>query len=167
MRVVTLTFTLLLSVVFVLPVLGQGNGALPDNTAGIRFGGGDGAFTELTYQHMFDEHNRMEVDFGFSGTSYWSSWAATTMYQWVMPVKNDFYWYLGGGPIVGHWNEVYVDYYGNDGGVYFAGALLLGVEYYFPAIPLQIALDIRPEIAIANRWDSVGGGLGFSLRYVF
>jgi hypothetical protein len=140
---------------------------LKKNTIGIRFGGGDGAFTEASYQHLFDQHNRIEADFGYSASSYWSSWAVTAMYQWVMSIKGDFYWYLGGGPNLGHWNEVYVDYYGNDGGMYFSTAVLLGAEYYFPSIPLQLSIDIRPEIAIANRWDSVGGGFGFAIRYVF
>ena len=137
------------------------------NAIGIRIGGGDGAFTEANYQHRFDEHNRLEAGIGWSGTSYWSSWAVTGMYQWVMPIAGGFEWYLGLGPMVGHWNEVYVDYYGGDGGVYVSGVLIAGAQYVFPEIPLQISLDIRPEIAIYNRWDDVGGGFGISIRYLF
>ena len=84
-----------------------------------------------------------------------------------MPVKGGFDWYLGLGPMIGHWNEVYVDYYGGNGGIYVSGVLVAGVQYIFPEVPLQLSVDIRPEIAIANRWDEVGGGFGFAIRYIF
>ncbi len=136
-----------------------------ESNLGLRFGGGNGYGAEISFQHPF-KNNRMELDLGWGNSSDWSSWTLTGLYQWVMPIESGFYWYLGAGPAIGFWDEKQ-DHYSNNGGIYLAASLNVGAEYKFAEVPIQLALDLRPEFGLINRWDAVGGGLGFSVRYCF
>jgi hypothetical protein len=146
----------------VMPGLAQTNG----QALGLRFGGGSGAFTEISYQQPL-KLNRLEFNLGLNNSNHWNSWGLTGLYQWVMPIEGGFDWYLGIGPSIGYWDEKDDDRYESDGGMFLAAALNAGIEYHFTEIPLQVALDFRPELGLINRWDAVGGGLGFAVRYVF
>lgn len=136
-----------------------------ESTLGLRFGGGTGYGAEISYQMPF-KTNRMELDLGWGNSSDYSSWTLTGLYQWVMPIEGGFYWYLGVGPAIGFWDEK-EDNYSNNGGLYIAASANIGAEYKFEEVPIQIALDLRPEFGLINRWDAVGGGLGLSIRYCF
>lgn len=150
----------LLGITFMASAQHRGNKAI-----GLRFGGGNGYGAELSFQTPF-EGNRLEADLGIGGGKYWHGWTVTALYQWVMNIDGGFNWYLGVGPAIGYWDEK-DNYYSNNGGMYLAASLNAGIEYDFREIPLQLSLDFRPEFGILNRWDSVGGGLGFSVRYCF
>ncbi len=140
---------------------------LKRNAIGIRFGGGNGAFTQISYQYRFDKSNRLQTDLGFSFSAEWSSWDFEGLYHRVLPIKDNFKWYVGAGLVTGYWNQQYVDNYGGNGGMYLAGAITIGAEYVFPGTPFQIAADITPQIGMVNYNGSVGGGFGFAFRYVF
>ncbi|PRZ01677.1 hypothetical protein BY457_10282 [Marinilabilia salmonicolor] len=134
-----------------------------DNAIGLRFGGGVGYDTEITFQTPFD-NNRAELDLGFGGRGDFSYWKLTGLYQWVMPIESGFYWYLGVGPSLGSWAHDDLD----DSGVFLAAALNAGIEYNFSEVPLQVAIDTRPELSFVNPPDDpFGFGLALSLRYRF
>lgn len=158
-KLIVVSIVLLCSI---LPVVSQTNA----QAVGLRFGGGSGAFTEISYQQPL-KLNRLEFNLGLNMSDDWNSWGLTGLYQWVMPIEGGFDWYLGIGPSIGYWDEKDDERYESDGGMFLAAALIAGVEYNFSEIPLQVALDLRPELGIINRWDAVGGGLGFAVRYVF
>jgi hypothetical protein len=134
-----------------------------DNAIGLRFGGGVGNDSEITFQTPLDQ-NRGELDLGFGNRGKFSYWKLTGLYQWVKPIDGGFYWYLGLGPSVGSWAHDY----NNESGIFLAAALNLGVEYNFSEIPLQISIDTRPELSLVNPPDDpFGFGLALALRYRF
>lgn len=137
-----------------------------DSSIGLRLGGGNGYGAEISFQTPF-KVNRAELDLGWGNGSHRDSWTLTGLYQWIMPIESGFYWYLGAGPAIGYWDEDKDDHFDNDGGLYIAASLNAGAEYKFKEVPLQISLDLRPELGLINRWDAVGGGLGLSVRYCF
>lgn len=134
-----------------------------NHAIGLRFGGGVGYDTEITFQTPFD-NNRAELDLGFGGRGHFNYWKLTGLYQWVMPIESGFYWYLGVGPSVGSWAHDDLD----DSGIFMAAALNAGIEYNFSEVPLQVAIDTRPELSFVNPPDDpFGFGLALSLRYRF
>ena len=135
------------------------------NAIGLRFGGGIGYGTEISFQTPFSG-NRAELDLGFGNRSHYDFWNLTALYQWVMPIESGFYWYYGLGPSIGSWNYDYDRT--NGSGVYVAAALNIGVEYNFSEAPLQISIDTRPELSLINPPDDpFGFGLALALRYRF
>ncbi|MDR2926720.1 MAG: hypothetical protein LBV41_00725 [Cytophagaceae bacterium] len=135
------------------------------NAIGLRLGGGSALGTEISFQTPFAQ-NRGEFDLGLGGGSNWQTWKLTGLYQWVMPIENNFYWYLGVGPSLGSWNYVGRHPTEKKEGISLSVALNAGVEYRFSEIPIHASLDIRPEIPIIYR-GIYGWLLAIGVRYVF
>lgn len=153
-------FVLVLGIMLMVPAISKAQGG---KALGLRFGGGVGYGTEISFQTPFDR-NRGELDLGFGNRGDFSFWNLTGLYQWVMPIESGFYWYLGIGPSLGNWAYDY----NNDTGVYLAAALNAGIEYNFSEIPLQISIDTRPELSFVNPPDDAFGfGLALGLRHRF
>ena len=134
-----------------------------DQAIGLRFGGGIGYGSEISFQTPF-KTDRAELDLGFGGRNNYSYWNLTALYQWVMPIESGFNWYLGVGPALGNWSHDD----NNTTGVYLAAALNAGIEYNFSEAPLQISIDTRPELSLVNPPDDPFGlGLSLALRYRF
>jgi hypothetical protein len=155
------TWILIIAAFLMLPSLTEAQRG--DHGIGLRFGGGVGHDSEITFQAPFNG-NRGELDLGFGGRGDYNYWKLTGLYQWVMPIESGFYWYLGIGPSIGSWSHDDL----SDTGVYLAAALNAGIEYHFSEIPLQISIDTRPELALSNNFDDAFGfGLALALRYRF
>jgi hypothetical protein len=134
---------------------------------GLRFGGGDGFGTEISYQQYVGGPNRLEFDLGFFDSEWIDGFKLTAMYEWVHPLEEGFYWYAGVGAGLGqrdfdNGHPVFDD--DDDEGIFMDADALLGIEYNFP-IPLQLSLDLRPEIGLIN--DDFDMGFGLGVRYVF
>ena len=139
---------------------------IADHALGLRFGGGNGFGTEISYQHGLGDVNRLEFDLGLQSGGNHSAWGLTGLYQWVWNIDDGFNWYAGVGGIIGSWNWD-DDYDGsNDGGAFLAVAGDIGIEYSFP-IGIQLSLDARPAINLLNNGDSFGTNVGFGIRYKF
>ena len=141
------------------------------NALGLRLGSNDGFGGEISYQRGLSKNNRLELDLGFRNSNNVDAFKLTGIYQWVWEIENNFNWYAGIGGGLGSWSYDY-----NSGGnkykdsgtfVFIAGDI--GIEYNFD-IPLQIALDLRPELYFNSekyREQNFGPDLALSLRYRF
>ncbi|MFZ0280182.1 MAG: hypothetical protein WAL29_00925, partial [Bacteroidales bacterium] len=99
----------------------------------------------VTVKHFLNENNALEGILA----SKWRGFVVTGLYefeQWTgeYPGLN---WYWGGGAHVGIWNEGYnprldVSYSGPVIGI----DGILGLEYTFDEIPLNLSLDILPSL---------------------
>jgi hypothetical protein len=80
-------------------------------------------------------------------------------------LDGSFNWYAGAGGGVGSYS---VDVPGgedfDDTFLFLAGDV--GIEYNFD-IPLQLSLDIRPELGFGDFRDDVGIDLALGIRYQF
>lgn len=137
-----------------------------DHAIGLRFGGGNGFGTEVSYQHGLSDINRLEFDLGLISQSNYTAWGLTGVYQWVWPLGEGFNWYVGPGAKIGSWD--YKSSYTGSGssGLYLAAAGDIGIEYAWP-FGLQLGLDMRPELGLLNHGDSFNFNLGLGVRYQF
>lgn len=147
---------------------------MSNNALGLRFGGGSGTSGfEVSYQRKLTKANRLELDLGWSDNNHddYDSFKLTGLYQWVWKIEDGFNWYAGVGAGVG--SNSYGHYYHKDH--YHEGesemfATLdgdLGIEYNFD-IPLQIALDWRPEIHFVDNHDEgLHNSVALALRFRF
>jgi len=141
-------------------------GQKSDNAIGLRFGGGNGFGTEISFQHGLTDLNRLELDLGIiSGTNY-SAWSLAGIYQWVWKIDNGFSWSAGAGGRIGTWSWDH-SYTGNNSGGLLLGVVgNVGIEYTFP-VGIQLGLDYRPEIGLISHGDSFGNNIALSVRYRF
>lgn len=126
---------------------------IADNAIGLRFGGGNGAGGEISYQKALGNNNRLEIDLGLANE--FANFKATGLYQWVWHLEDKFNWYAGfGGGIVS----------ADDFGIYGSG--VIGIEYNFDA-PILLSIDYRPEVGIAGGLNGVNSDVALSIRYQF
>lgn len=120
----------------------------------------------LTLKHFLGENNAIEGILA----SKWRGFLITGLYEferWTgeYPGLN---WYWGVGAHLGAWNEGYNRYLDDTySGVVIGVDGILGLEYTFDEIPLNLSLDILPAIDLVGNtgWGGFNGAL--SVRYVF
>lgn len=136
---------------------------------GLRLGANDGVGAEISYQHLLGSSNRIEFDLGWRDSRSWDLVKLSGIYHWVMPIEGGFYWYVGPGAALGVWDyddDFPFDDRNNDEGFFLNVAGQVGIEYNFD-IPLQLSLDVRPEVPIINRYDDFDFDLALGIRYRF
>ena len=138
---------------------------ISDNALGLRLGDNHGFGYELSYQRKLSSDNRLELDLGLRNSNEVNGFKITGVYQWVWNIEGGFNWYAGIGGGLGTWsyNDNKSDRY-NETYAFVAGDL--GIEYNFD-FPLQIALDLRPELAFSDYNDGINSDIALSLRYKF
>lgn len=137
------------------------------NALGLRLGDNDGFGGEISYQRGLGDNNRLELDLGWRNSKHVDAFKLAGLYQWVWNIDGGFNWYAGVGGGVGSWSYDGPGNPDNDSGVILFAAGDLGIEYNFD-IPLQLSLDIRPEIYFNSddyREDNFGPDIALSIRY--
>jgi len=151
---------LLLLLIFI--SLGKSYG---QNAIGLRLG-----FSgfEASFQTSKIVPNRLEADFGGGWTYNWFNWNFTGIYQFVFPIENNFYWYVGPGLGIGSW-----EYRGKilelkqDDGVSLFFVANAGAEYNFKEIPFQVSFDLRLKPYLIYKGSARYVDLGVAVRYSF
>ena len=129
---------------------------------GMRFGLSNG----ITARHNLNNNNAIEGILTFR----WYGFNVTGLYQWQYDdaFKVDHLnWYFGGGGNVGIAQD---EYYHNDKSETGSSLLLgvdgmIGIEYNFNEVPLNLSLDWKPIINITGT-DLVADEFALSIRYL-
>jgi hypothetical protein len=141
---------------------------IPKNALGLRLGDNDGFGGEISYQRGLSSNNRLEFDLGWRDSKYYDAMKLAGLYQWVWNIDEGFNWYAGVGGGLGTYDfDDNYDYPGDDdGGTFLFVAGDIGIEYQFD-FPLQLSLDLRPELYFGDdfRDDNFGPDLALGIRY--
>ncbi len=138
------------------------------NALGLRLGDNDGFGVEVSYQKGFSKNNRLELDLGFSNSNDVDAFKLVGLYQWIWEIDRGFNWYAGVGAGLGSWSYDKGGY--SDSGTFLLAAGDIGIEYNFQEAPIQLSLDLRPEIYFNSdkyREDSFGPDIAIGIRYRF
>ncbi|MBA4322018.1 MAG: hypothetical protein C0408_04305 [Odoribacter sp.] len=120
----------------------------------------------LTIKHFMNENNAVEGILA----SNWGGFVATVLLEnehWT-GLYPGFNWYWGLGAHIGFWDAGANRYVTST----YTGSVIgidgiLGLEYTFDKIPLNLSIDILPSINLfgSTGWGGPSGAL--SIRYVF
>lgn len=145
---------------------------ISQNALGLRIGDNDGFGGELSYQRALGDNNRLELDLGWRNSEYYDALKIVGLYQWVWNIDGGFNWYAGAGAGLGTFDGD-KDYfnknkYSKDSGTFALIAGDIGIEYLFD-FPLQISLDLRPEISFGGKYrtDDFSPDIALGVRYRF
>ncbi|PTX61644.1 hypothetical protein C8N46_104287 [Kordia periserrulae] len=137
---------------------------IADNAIGLRIGGNNGFGTEISYQRALWSNNRLELDLGWKDSDAYDAYKLTGLYQWIWNIDDGFHWYAGAGGGIGSWKS---NRNLTNDGVYAFLAGDVGIAYSFE-FPLQLSLDVRPEIGFDNGFnDDLNFDLALGVRYQF
>lgn len=139
------------------------------NQIGLRLGG----YSGMSYRHWGNK-NRPNIGFEISlmGWAPYHGALLSGMIEKNMPIKNNFYFYFGGGLFFSNY-EYRPYYYKIDdkwyfyehGGQYFGLEGVVGCDYYITKVPIVVGLDLRPRlfnVIYPYIWDT-----GLNVRYRF
>lgn len=164
---------LLLSAVMLFGIAISANAQdISKNALGLRLGDNDGFGGEISYQRGLSGNNRLELDLGFRNSKYYDAFKLAALYQWVWNIEGGFNWYAGVGGGIGSWshnNDKKFDSRNDSGTILFVAGDL-GIEYNFQEAPIQLSLDIRPELYFNSddyREDNFGPDIALGIRYRF
>jgi hypothetical protein len=155
------------AVLFVGAVLSSQAQDISKNSIGLRLGDNDGFGAEISYQRRLTPINRLEFDLGWRNSDEVDAIKLAGMYQWVWNIDKGLNWYAGAGGGIGSWRYSNEGESNNGTFVFISGNL--GIEYQFD-FPLQLTLDVRPEIYLLSgdyRETNFGPDLALGIRYRF
>lgn len=135
------------------------------NAIGLRLGYGN----EISYQTAMGS-NRLEVDLGsLDALLYHYNWnflSLTGTYQWTFGLPVDgLGWYVGPGVMAGFYLSDYADSKGLNIGI----GGIIGLDYKFAGIPLQLSIDARPMYSVVHPkyFNGIGYSAALGVRYTF
>ena len=146
--------TFAIAVLFSTIVFGQ-NESFYKNALGVRLGSSVPTVKSgITYKHFLANNNAIEGILSFGdGTSIC---ALYEIHKPINTVKN-LQWFTGAGGYVGF----------NNSSSNLGAAGIVGLDYQFATIPLNISLDWKPELNIISKVGFEASGVGFSARFTF
>lgn len=122
---------------------------------GIRLGPNSPAIAPgFTIKRFLDEKHAVE---GIVGVN--NGIGICALYEWHFPITSveHLQWFAGAGAYAAYRNST----------SYIGGAGIVGVDYKFPEIPLNISIDWKPELNIIESVGFEASGVGFSARFTF
>lgn len=153
-----LIFVLLIVLLFGLESKSQ------DYNTGIGLRGGWG--TGLTVKHFLGDKAAVEGILD----SRWRGFSLTGLYE----IHNTAFdidrlnWYYGFGGHIGFWNGKNVGWADDNNNYTIIGIDgILGIEYNFDFIPINLSIDWKPALNLAGSSGFWGDGGAISIRYIF
>lgn len=129
---------------------------------GLRSGWGTG----LTIKHFIGDNKALEGIFD----SRWHGVSLTGLYEIHNQAfdVNRLNWYYGFGGHIGFWDgKYYRDFNNNTNYTVIGIDGILGLEYNFEAIPINIGIDWKPALNLTGSSGFYGDGGAISIRYIF
>lgn len=125
---------------------------------GLRMGSSNG----LTVKHFFNQGAAFE---GLL-TTRWDGFVITGLYEFAGNAFDEpnLGWYLGGGAHLGFRNNRNPNRYYENGSI-FGLDFIIGLEYTFIDIPLNLALDWKPAINLVGHHGFWGDEFAISVRF--
>lgn len=136
-----------------------------DYSTGIGLRGG--WYNGLTAKHFLSEKSAVEGIL----TTRWQGFSVTALYElhkYTAFGVERLNWYYGGGAHLGFWNGTYTTW-GTAGTTYLVIGIdgILGIEYNFAEIPINLSLDWKPAFNLIGYFDFWVDGAAASVRYIF
>ena len=123
--------------------------------AGIRLGPNAPAIAPgFTAKYFLDEHNGLEAIL-----SVGNGFGLCGLYEWHQPIASvaHLQWFAGGGAYLAT----------RERKTFVGAAGIVGLDYKFEDIPLNISIDWKPELNLFSSVGYEGTGVGISARFVF
>jgi hypothetical protein len=123
--------------------------------AGIRLGPNSAAVTSgFTVKHFLNEKTALEGILGIN-----DGVGICGLYELHFPIESvtNLQWFVGPGAYIAFRNS----------STSFGAAGIVGLDYKFEELPLNLTIDWKPELNIISQVAFESSGIGISVRYTF
>lgn len=117
----------------------------------------------ITLKHFFNESTAVEALFSFGDPL-----ALGALVEIHKPfAASGIQWYYGGGGYLGFVKSYNANTEKNETNTNFGAHGVLGLDYKFANLPLNLSLDWKPELNIISDINFEPAAIGFSARFTF
>jgi hypothetical protein len=117
----------------------------------------------ISVKHFLTDRSAIEALFSFGDPL-----SLGALYEIHKPFSAEgIQWYYGGGGYVGFVKEFDVNKNKNETNVNFGAQGVLGLDYKFVNIPLNLSLDWKPELNLVSDINFEPAAVGFTARFTF
>jgi hypothetical protein len=117
----------------------------------------------ISLKHFLTETSAIEALFSFGDPL-----ALGALYEVHKPfAATGVQWYYGGGGYIGFIKEFNVNKNKNETNANFGAMGVLGLDYKFENLPLNLALDWKPELNLVSDINFEPAAIGFTARFTF
>ena len=117
----------------------------------------------ISLKHFLNERSAIEALFSFGDPI-----ALAGLYEVHKPFSTEgLQWFYGGGGYIGFvktWNPAKNQ---NETDVNFGAQGVIGLDYKFTNIPLNLSLDWKPELNLISDINFEPAAIGFTVRFTF
>ncbi len=130
-----------------------------ENAIGFRFGLSNG----VTFKHFISTNDAVEGIL----TTRWGGFNLTGLFERHTTAfdTDGLYFFYGGGAHIGSFNNLW--FTDNNSHIVIGIDGIIGLEYVFTEVPLNISIDWKPGINLIGYTGFWGDELALSLRYMF
>ena len=117
----------------------------------------------ITLKHFINQKDAIEGFFSFSDPI-----AIGALYEIHSPFATPgLQWYYGAGAYLGFGKEYDPNKKENVNTNYFGAQGVVGLDYKFASVPINISLDWKPELNLVSDINFEPAAIGFSARFTF
>jgi hypothetical protein len=117
----------------------------------------------ITLKHFLNERSAIEALFSFGDPL-----SLGALYEIHKPFSTEgLQWFYGGGGYVGFVKTFNPNKNRNETDVNFGAQGVVGLDYKFANLPLNISLDWKPELNLVSDINFEPAAIGFSARFTF
>jgi len=117
----------------------------------------------ITLKHFLNDKTAIEGFFSFSDPLSFGA-----LYEVYKPLSTPgLRWFYGAGAYLGFGKEYDVNKERNVNTTYFGGQGIVGLDYKFASVPINISLDWKPELNLISDINFEPAAIGFSARFTF
>lgn len=117
----------------------------------------------ISLKHFLNETSAVEALFSFGDPL-----ALGALYEIHKPVGTaGIQWFYGGGGYLGFAKTFNATKNKNETDVNFGAQGVIGLDYKFAELPLNLSLDWKPELNIVSDINFEPAAIGFTARFVF
>lgn len=117
----------------------------------------------ISLKHFFNNNNAIEALFSFGDPL-----GLGALYEIHKPfATTGLQWFYGGGGYVGFDKSFNNTTQKNETDILIGGMGVVGLDYRFSGLPINLSIDWKPELNIINKINFEPAAVGVSFRFVF
>ncbi len=131
-----------------------------ENAVGVRIG----SYNGVNFKTFLNTNKALDLNLAVRSNDNFKRFILTGLYEVHNPIGGapGLLWYYGGGGSVGSYKVR-----NSDGELFLSADGVLGLDYKFDGVPLNLAVDWRPRLELTPDTNFGTGDVGLAIRLTF
>lgn len=131
-----------------------------ENAIGVRIG----SYNGVNFKTFLNTNKALDLNLAVRSNDNFKRFILTGLYEVHNPINGapGLLWYYGGGASIGSYK---VKNFESD--LFLSADGVLGLDYKFDGLPLNLAIDWRPRLELTPNTDFGTGDVGLAIRLTF